>query len=159
MQIQIGHSVNTPQIVEQNDDFGKISYKSPNQWFKFKQTFMGRTVGVLLLSWNHLPHLATKMATVTLMSVPLVEQELLNLLEHLNSSPVFQWGSCYSIFSFICMFCRFVLVLFLLAIVLSVLLRYTDSDYPFVIFKLFLLQIWEKRTNGGGVKLVFVPSW
>jgi hypothetical protein len=31
-------------------------------------------------------------------------------------------------------------VLFLLAIVLSVLLRYTDSDYPFGIFKLFPLQ-------------------
>jgi hypothetical protein len=29
-------------------------------------------------------------------------------------------------------------VLFLLAIVLSVLLRYTVSDYPFDIFKLFL---------------------
>ena len=29
------------------------------------------------------------------------------------------------------------LVLFLLAIVLSVLLRYTDSDYPFGIFKFF----------------------
>jgi len=29
-------------------------------------------------------------------------------------------------------------VYFLLAIVLSVLLRYTDSDYPFGIFKLFL---------------------
>ena len=28
--------------------------------------------------------------------------------------------------------------LFLLTIVLSVLLRYTDSDYPFGIFKLFL---------------------
>ena len=34
------------------------------------------------------------------------------------------------------MFCPF--VLFLLAIVLSVLLRYTDSDYSFGIFKLFL---------------------
>ena len=32
--------------------------------------------------------------------------------------------------------CHF--VLFLLAIVMSVLLRYTDSDYPFGIFKLFL---------------------
>jgi hypothetical protein len=37
------------------------------------------------------------------------------------------------------MFCRSLLVLFHLAFVLSVLLRYTDSDYPFVIFKLFLL--------------------
>jgi hypothetical protein len=35
-----------------------------------------------------------------------------------------------------CMFCRSLFVLFL-AIVLSV-LRYTDSDYPFGIFKLFL---------------------
>jgi hypothetical protein len=37
-------------------------------------------------------------------------------------------------------------VLFLLAIVLSVLLRYTDSDYPFDIFKLFLwlrTKIWN----------------
>jgi hypothetical protein len=32
-------------------------------------------------------------------------------------------------------------VLFLLAIVLSVFIRYTDSDYPFGIFKLFLQDI------------------
>jgi hypothetical protein len=32
------------------------------------------------------------------------------------------------------------LYFFLLAIVLSVLLRFTDSDYPFGIFKLFLLR-------------------
>ena len=39
-----------------------------------------------------------------------------------------------------CMFCRslFVLCHFSLAIVLSVLLRYTDSDYSFGIFKLFI---------------------
>ena len=57
-------------------------------------------------------------------------------------TPGFQWGLCYSIFSFICVLCRSLFVLlyffFLLAIVLSVLLRYTDSDYPFGIFKLFL---------------------
>ena len=34
----------------------------------------------------------------------LVEQELLSLPEHL-SSPRFSVGSCYSIFSFMCMFC------------------------------------------------------
>ena len=42
---------------------------------------------------------------------------------------------------FMCMFCRSVFVLlclFILIIVLFVLLRYTDSDYPFCIFKLFL---------------------
>ena len=38
--------------------------------------------------------------------ITLVEQELLTLPEHLSSPPGFSWGSCYSIFSFICMFCR-----------------------------------------------------
>jgi hypothetical protein len=66
--------------------------------------------------------------------VSLVDKELLTLPERL-SSPL---GSCYSIFCFICMFCRslfFTLYLFF-TIVLSV-LRYTDSDYPFGIFKFF----------------------
>jgi hypothetical protein len=47
-------------------------------------------------------------------------------------TPGFKWSSCYSIFSFICMFCRSLFVLlffFRLAIVLSVFLRYMDSDY------------------------------
>ena len=39
---------------------------------------------------------------------------------------------------FMCMFCRSLFVL--LAFVLSVFLRFTDSDYPFDIFKLFCLQ-------------------
>ena len=44
-----------------------------------------------------------------------------------------------------CMFCRSFFVLFLLAIVLSVILRYTDSDYPFGIFKLFLSISWQEQ--------------
>jgi hypothetical protein len=43
------------------------------------------------------------------------------------------------------MFCRSLFVLlyfFLLTIVLPVLLRYADSDYPFGIFKLFLRICW-----------------
>jgi hypothetical protein len=74
--------------------------------------------------------------------VPLVEQELLTLPEHLSSSPVFNVGSCYSIFRFMCMFCRSLFVFlpfYLLAIVLSVLFLFTASDYPFDIFKLFFL--------------------
>jgi len=35
-----------------------------------------------------------------------VEQELLTFPEPLSSPPVFSGGSCYSIFSFICMFCH-----------------------------------------------------
>ena len=70
----------------------------------------------------------------------------------------FQWGSCYSIFSFICMFCKSLFVLlyfFLLFIVLSVLLQYTDSDYPFGICKLFLevLYICNTRSNLNGLIL------
>ena len=38
--------------------------------------------------------------------VPLVEQE------HPSSPPGFSWVSCYSIFSFMCMFCRSLFVLF-----------------------------------------------
>jgi hypothetical protein len=56
-------------------------------------------------------------------------------------APRFVVGSCYSIFSFICMFCRSLFVIlyyFMLAIMLSVLLWYTDSDYLFCIFLLFL---------------------
>ena len=62
-------------------------------------------------------------------------------------TPGFLWGSCYQIFSFICMFCCFVdrslsfCTFFLLAIVLSALLRYTDSDCPFGIFKLFFMPL------------------
>jgi len=41
-------------------------------------------------------------------------------------------------FSSMCMSCRSLFVLFLLAIVLSVLLRCTNSDYTFGIFNLFL---------------------
>jgi len=51
--------------------------------------------------------------------MPLVGRELFALLERLSSPPVF--GG----------------VRVLLAIVLSVLLRFMDSDYPFGIFKLF----------------------
>ena len=67
--------------------------------------------------------------------VPLVEQELLTLPEHLSSPRSL----------ILCvMFCRswFILfVLFLLAIVLSVLLHIMDSDYPFGVYKLFFLSI------------------
>jgi hypothetical protein len=70
--------------------------------------------------------------------VPLVEQELLTSSEHLRSPPVFSGVRVTrSLVLYVCFvdsclsFCPFSLV-----IVLSV-LRYTDSDYPFGIFKLF----------------------
>jgi len=70
--------------------------------------------------------------------VSLVEQELLTLPEHLSSSPVFSGVRVTRSLVLLIVVCPF--VLFLLAIVLSVLLRYTDSDCPFGICKLFLFE-------------------
>ena len=48
---------------------------------------------------------------------------------------------------FCVVYCRSLNIFFLLAIVLSVLLRFTDSDSPFSIFKLFLLAIMLDRNS------------
>ena len=68
--------------------------------------------------------------------MPLVEQELLTLPDHIRSPPVFSGVRITRYLVLYFVVCPF--VLFLLAIVLSVLLRFTDSDDPFGIFKLFL---------------------
>ena len=71
------------------------------------------------------------MFTVTLV----LERELLTPTEHISPPPVIS-GVLGTIALVVCfVICPF--VLFLLAIVLSVLLRYTDYNYPFGIFKLF----------------------
>jgi len=82
-------------------------------------------------------------------TVPLLKYELLILPVHLSSPPVlvgfvfldllfFVWrfvDRCLSFFLYgHCVVCPFSCMV----IVLSVLLRFTDSDYPFRIFKLFL---------------------
>ena len=58
-----------------------------------------------------LSRLVTRFVTRLTRQVPLVEQELPTLPEHLSSPRSYLWGSCYSIFSFICMFCRLLFVL------------------------------------------------
>ena len=77
------------------------------------------------------PHI-TWCITRSTRRVPLVEQELRTHPRHLSSPSDFSGGgSCYSVFSFMGMFCRSLFVLFPLVIVLSV-LRFTASDYTFV---------------------------
>ena len=90
------------------------------------------------------PHswLITGFVTRLTRQLPLVEQELLTLPEHLSSPPVFFNGvritrSLILCVCFVKHFCPF--VLFHLAIALSVFLRFTDSDYLFGIFKLFFV--------------------
>ena len=62
-------------------------------------------------------------------------------------TPGFWWSSCYSIFIVMCNVLQIVVcpffVLFLLATVLSVLLRFSDSYYHVGIFKLFLSPFME----------------
>jgi hypothetical protein len=74
--------------------------------------------------------------------VPLLDEELLTVLEHLVLS-----GVCVTRSLVLCvMFCRYLFVLFLLTIVLSVLLWFMDSNYPFGIFWplccLSFLDLW-----------------
>jgi len=64
-----------------------------------------------------------------------VEQELLAVPEYLSSSPVFSGVRVTGSLALCVMFVD-PFFLFLLADVLSV-LRFTDSEYPFGIFKLF----------------------
>jgi hypothetical protein len=81
-------------------------------------------VPIIVNTSSSFPHvwLITGFVTRLTRQVPLVELELLTLPE-------------YSIFSFMCMFCRSLFIL--LVIVLSVLFWFTDSDYPFDILKHF----------------------
>ena len=72
-------------------------------------------------------------------TVSLVQQELVTLTEHLRSPPVFSRVRITRSSLVLCvMFGRSLFVPFLLAIVLSVLLRFKDFDYPFSIIKFFL---------------------
>jgi hypothetical protein len=78
-----------------------------------------------------------KLLTRVTRRMPHVELELLALPEHLISHSVLVWCVLPNLV-FCVMFCRSLFVLFLVAIVLSVFLWFTVSDYPFSIFKLFL---------------------
>ena len=86
------------------------------------------------------PHswLITGFVTRLTRRVPLVEQERFTLPKHLSSPPIFSGVRVTrSLVLCVCFVDRCLSVCtFLLTIVLSVLLQYTDSDYPFGIFSL-----------------------
>ena len=87
---------------------------------------------VVSTSWSF-PHSWFITGTVTRLTrqVPLVEQEIPILPEHPSTPLVFSGvrvtRSLVLCVCFMCMFCRSLFVLFLLAIVLSAFLRFTDS--------------------------------
>jgi hypothetical protein len=74
--------------------------------------------------------------------MPHVEQELLTLPEHLISTTVFSVVRVAQSVVFCGMFCRSFFVL--LAIVLSVLLWFTTSDYPFGTFNHFFSELLKE---------------
>ena len=74
-----------------------------------------------------------------LLLAPPVEQELLTFPEHMRSSLVFSGVRVTRSLVLCVMLRRSLFVLFLLTIVLSVLLRFKDSDNPIGIFKPFLV--------------------
>jgi hypothetical protein len=76
--------------------------------------------------------------------VPHVEQELLSFPQHLSYPRVCSGVRVAGFLVFCVVFCRLLFVLFLLAIVFSVLLQFTGSDYPFGIIKLFSQQTVKK---------------
>jgi hypothetical protein len=82
--------------------------------------------------------------------VPHVEWELLTLPSLLSSPPpppLFNGVRVARPLVFCVMFCRSLFVLFFIFLATTVLsvLRFTASDYPFGIFKLFILSFFENR--------------
>ena len=71
----------------------------------------------------------------------LVEQELLTIPEHLRSPPVFSGIRVARSLVFCVMFCRSLFIIFLLAVMLAVLLRFMDI---FGVFKFFLSKLLSK---------------
>ena len=70
-----------------------------------------RRLTITFLMWSN-ELFITGFVTRLTRRVLLVEQELLTIPEHMSSPPVFSGiRSCYSIFSFMCKFCRSLFVL------------------------------------------------
>ena len=86
-----------------------------------------------------------------------MEQGLLTLPEDLSSPPIFsEVRVTRSLVLCVCFVDHYLSFFFRLAIVLSVLLRYTDSDCPFGIFKLFLCTIPQTIESAGLRKHIWI---
>jgi hypothetical protein len=114
---------NTKKVCFAFPQFGELILKLSINFFK----------------WHKWPRICSGFVIKVTQQVSLVEKELHSLPRHMRS-PVFGGIRVARSLVFWVEFCRSLFVLlcfFLLAIVVSVLLRFTDSDWPFGIFKLF----------------------
>ena len=120
-----------------------------------------RHVSLVVNTSRFFPHswFTTGVVTRLTWRVPLMEQELYTLLEHLISPPVFSGVRVTRSFVLcVCFLDRcFALCPFsLLAIVLSVLRRYTNSDYLFGIFIFFILLALTVHIDSPRMIVVFI---
>jgi len=107
------------------------------------------SVSQMTITTYFVPHSWFIIGVVTWVTrqMPLAEQELLTLPEYLGSFPVCS-RACFALSWVFCVvYCRSLLGLFIfffiLTIVLSVLLRFTVSDYPFGIFKPIIILLFS----------------
>ena len=114
------------------------------------------TTDVFHLSWAYpgpfpISWVITGFVTRVTQRVSLLDKELLPSSEHLSSPPVFigvRVTRSLMLSLVVCMSCRSLCVLlYFLAIVVSILLWFSYSDYPFEIFKVFLFQKRVVRTT------------
>ena len=139
------NKTNTENEKESNTDLkpGMLDCKVLTEFtslFKKLKYLCHRYVPLAVNTFQSFPHSWHIIEFVTRVTrqVPLLDEELLTVLEHLVLS-----GVCVTRSLVLCvMFCRYLFVLFLLAIVLSV-LRFMDSNYPFGSFKLFLYMMLD----------------
>ena len=70
-------------------------------------------------------------------------------------TPGFKWGTCYSIFSFMCMFCRSLFILLSFSFGHCVVCPSSIYGFwlPFGIFKLFFIQRFAKQTDYNRINL------
>jgi len=103
------------------------------------KSYQGYISGTKIFDIFHLsiPHswLITRFVTRVTQRVSHLEQELPIFPEHLSSPPCLRWGSCWSIFGFLCNVLLFVVCPFsFLAVGCIVCFRFAVSDYLFGIY-------------------------
>ena len=74
-----------------------------------------------------------------------VEQELFTLPGHLSSHPVFSGVCCARSIVFCVVFCILLFVFLFHSVIAMPVIRYTAPDYPFSIFKLFVLESCQEK--------------
>ena len=111
------------------------------------------------IKWkNTYKWLITGIETSLTWRVPLVEQELVTLLDNLSSYPVISGVGITRSLVLCVMFCRSLFVLCPFPFDHCVVCPFTDSDCPFVIFKLFFFFSDKYYNVAWQMKLIYLMA-